>query len=279
MTEIISNFFGRPRNDAPDAPVTTHGVVVTDVIENPPADHESDAKEQVEGEASEEIAGELDDQETAQDEAEAVAEDAEESGEAEAADETEESDEVEAADDTDVSDEADESEESEESEEAGASDETDVSEEAEASDEADVSDEADEADEAEASDETEESDEPTAVEADEAEETEEDDTEPARPAAGTRGTVTVDHGVVAKVVTLVAAKIDGVHSLAAEGISVDVDGDVATIKVELVIEFGHAVRALAEQVRTDVIEAVEQFLNFDVAAVDVHVSDIHLPNA
>jgi uncharacterized alkaline shock family protein YloU len=70
-----------------------------------------------------------------------------------------------------------------------------------------------------------------------------------------------------------------VHSLAADGISVEVDGDVATIKVSLVIEFGHAVKALAEQVRTDVIEAVEQFLNFDVAAVDVHISDIHLPTA
>jgi uncharacterized alkaline shock family protein YloU len=140
--------------------------------------------------------------------------------------------------------------------------------------------------------ESEESDEPAAVEADEAAgETEEDEelvaeAEPvveavpvveSRPAANTRGTVTVDHGIVAKVVTIVAGKIDGVHSLDAEGLSVEVDGDVATIKVSLVIEFGHAVKSLAEQVRTDVIEAVEQFLGFDVAAVDVHVSDIHLP--
>ena len=87
----------------------------------------------------------------------------------------------------------------------------------------------------------------------------------------------VDDSVVAKVVTIVAAKIDGVHSLDTDGLSVDVDGDVATIKVSLVIEFGHAVKALAEPVRVDVIEAVEQFLVFDVAAVYVHVSDIHLP--
>lgn len=101
----------------------------------------------------------------------------------------------------------------------------------------------------------------------------------ARPAAGTRGSTTVGDGVVTKIVNLVARKAEGVHGLGDEGISVEVDGDVATIKVSLVVEFGHAVNPLAEQVRVTVIEAVEQFLGLDVAVVDVHVTDIHIPDA
>jgi uncharacterized alkaline shock family protein YloU len=98
-----------------------------------------------------------------------------------------------------------------------------------------------------------------------------------RPAAGTRGTITVGEGVAAKVVNVVAGKVDGVHSIDDGGISVEVDDGIATIKVSLVVEYGHAIKALAEQIRVDVIEAVEQLLGLDVAAVDVHVSDIHLP--
>jgi uncharacterized alkaline shock family protein YloU len=78
---------------------------------------------------------------------------------------------------------------------------------------------------------------------------------------------------------MVTRKTEGVHGLDDEGISVEVDGDIATIKVSLVVEFGHAVKALAEQIRINVIEAVEQFLSLDVAVVDVHVTDIHLPDA
>jgi uncharacterized alkaline shock family protein YloU len=140
--------------------------------------------------------------------------------------------------------------------------------------------------------------EPVAVEADEAPvdaepvavETDADDvdqTEPVvvpvtaetRAAADTRGSVTVGDGVVAKVVNIVVGKIDGVHSLDDDGISIEVADDIATIKVSLAVEYGHPIKALAEQIRVGVIEAVEEFLGLDVAAVDVHVSDIHPPTA
>ncbi|MFC4855866.1 Asp23/Gls24 family envelope stress response protein [Actinophytocola glycyrrhizae] len=101
----------------------------------------------------------------------------------------------------------------------------------------------------------------------------------ARPAARTRGNTTVADGVVSEVVNMVAREVDGVYRLDDEDISVTVDSDIATIRVALTVEHGHAVRTLAEQVRIDVIDAVEQFLGLDVAAVDVHVSDIHSPEA
>lgn len=101
----------------------------------------------------------------------------------------------------------------------------------------------------------------------------------ARSPAGVRGNTTVGDGVVSKVVNMVARKADGVHRLDDEDSSVTVEADVATIRIALVVEYGHAVRALAEQVRIDVVDAVEQVLGLDVAAVDVHVGDIHHPEA
>lgn len=100
-----------------------------------------------------------------------------------------------------------------------------------------------------------------------------------RPAAGMRGSTTIGDGVVAKIVTMVAGRTDGVHSIDDEGISVEADDDIATIRISLVVEYGHPIMALAARVRTDVIEAVEQFFSLDVAAVDIHVSDIHQPAA
>jgi uncharacterized alkaline shock family protein YloU len=100
-----------------------------------------------------------------------------------------------------------------------------------------------------------------------------------RPAAGTRGSTTVADGVVTKIVTLVARKAEGVHELDEAGTSVDVDGEVATIAVTLVVVYGHPVKKLAEQLRIDVVEAVEDYLGLDVALVDVHIADIHVPDA
>ncbi|WP_410620983.1 Asp23/Gls24 family envelope stress response protein [Amycolatopsis sp. cmx-8-4] len=101
----------------------------------------------------------------------------------------------------------------------------------------------------------------------------------ARPAAGTRGATTIGDDVVVTIVYRVARKAEGVHELTSDDVEVAVDGDVATITISVVIDFGHAVKALAEKIRTDVIDAVEQFLGLDVEGVDVHIADIHFPDA
>jgi uncharacterized alkaline shock family protein YloU len=98
----------------------------------------------------------------------------------------------------------------------------------------------------------------------------------ARPEAGTRGNTTVSDAVVTKVVTMVAAEVDGVHRLDDEDSEVVVDGRVAMIRISLVVEYGQAVTALAKHIRTDVIDAVEEGLGLDVASVDIHVGDIHV---
>ncbi|MFI6025947.1 Asp23/Gls24 family envelope stress response protein [Amycolatopsis magusensis] len=163
-------------------------------------------------------------------------------------------------------------------------DEIDDTDTAETEAETDAAEDVDTDEQVEDEDEAEEADEATAPEdiTAEAESATEEEEEivaaPVRPAAAVRGNTSVDDGVVTKVVTMVARKAEGVHELG-EGISVGIEDDVALIDIPLVIEFGHAVKALAERLRTDVIEAVEQFLGLEVEAVDVRVTDIHLPDA
>ncbi|MDQ7804477.1 Asp23/Gls24 family envelope stress response protein [Amycolatopsis sp. A133] len=101
----------------------------------------------------------------------------------------------------------------------------------------------------------------------------------ARPAAGSRGSTTIADGVVGKIVVRIAAQTEGVHSVAEDGITVELADEVAWITIPVVIGFGHPVKALGEQIRTAVIEAVEQYLGLDVEVVDVHVTDIHFPEA
>ncbi|MEU0529901.1 Asp23/Gls24 family envelope stress response protein [Amycolatopsis tolypomycina] len=101
----------------------------------------------------------------------------------------------------------------------------------------------------------------------------------ARPAAGSRGSTTIADGVVGKIVLRIAGRTEGVHSVAEDGVKVELADDVAWVTIPVVIEFGHAVKALGEQLRVAVIDAVEQYLGLDVEVVDVHVTDIHFPEA
>lgn len=277
MSDVINSIFGRSKNETPQS-----GGYVTDSTAAQPDTLQSGAADvAVADETPDTEANEVDQTETVEptDSAtESVAADEDELGEASTGA-------VPAVDD--VVDSADE--ESADSDQAEDDLEDDVEESDEAAADGDVAEVADEdggiAEDAEAVA-VESVDAPAAVVA----ESDEDDIEQAesavepvtaetRPAAGTRGDTSVGDGVVAKVVTMVALKAEGVYGFDDKGTSVELDGDIATIKVSLVVEFGHVVKTVAKQTRIAVIEAVEQFLSLDVAGVDVHVTDIHLPDA
>jgi uncharacterized alkaline shock family protein YloU len=174
---------------------------------------------------------------------------------------------------TDVAEDSDSAEETEE--DSAESDEAVVDEVADEESDEDADDTAD----AETSDEAVAEETEAAEEVPVAAETEVAEEAGTRPAAGARGSTTVADGVVSKIVIRVARKAEGVYELDEAGTSVEVDGEVATIAVTLVVEFGRAVKALAEQIRVQVVEAVEQYLGLEVASVDVHVADIHFPDA
>jgi uncharacterized alkaline shock family protein YloU len=114
-----------------------------------------------------------------------------------------------------------------------------------------------------------------------------------------RGTTIIANEVVEKIAGIAAREVPGVHDLGGDvsrvfsavkeriglghkdndqGISVRLDGGKAAVKVTLVIEYGFVVYSVTEQVRANVIGAVEKLLNLEVTAVDIVVDDVHVPD-
>lgn len=273
MSDVINSIFGRPKNEN-----TGSGGYAYGTVEPAPEVAEAPAESA-----------------PTADEAGILVEETESAPEAEAAAETAED---EAADSDQAEDDAeDESDEDKSGEDAAEADET-SDEDVTGTDEEAVAEDTDtDAAETEPVTETEPAEaepvsetEPVAetVEAEPVAETEpvvaeavtaEADAPAARPAAGSRGSTTIADGVVGKIVVRIAAQTEGVHSVAEDGITVELADDVAWVTIPVVVEFGHAVKALGEQIRVAVIDAVEQYLGLDVEVVDVHVTDIHFPEA
>ncbi|GHG07480.1 MULTISPECIES: Asp23/Gls24 family envelope stress response protein [Amycolatopsis] len=258
MSDVINSIFGRPQNETAGSGGYSYGSVEPEpateaaaVVEETDSAPEADTATETTGESTEDTA-EAGADVTGTDE-EAVAEDAEEDD----TDETEDA--AEAADDEPVAEAVD----------TEAADEEPIAETAPAAETV----EAEPVAEAVEAEPVAEPAAPIAVTEPEA------DAPATRPAPGSRGSTTVADGVVGKIVTRIAAQTEGVHSVAGDGITVELADEVAWVTIPVVVEFGHAVKALGEQIRVAVIDAVEQYLGLGVEVVDVHVTDIHFPEA
>nr|WP_221207652.1 Asp23/Gls24 family envelope stress response protein [Streptosporangium becharense] len=112
-----------------------------------------------------------------------------------------------------------------------------------------------------------------------------------------RGTTTIESGVVAKIVGLAAREVSGVFDMGAgtaralgavrgmvgaersitQGVSVEVGERQAAVDLELVVEYGMAIPDLAGAVRRNVITAIERMCGLEVTEVNIKVSDVHMP--
>ncbi len=112
-----------------------------------------------------------------------------------------------------------------------------------------------------------------------------------------KGTTTIDSGVVSKIAGLAAREIPGVHNMgtgtaralgavrgmvgadksATQGVSVEVGERQAAADLEVVVDYGIAIPDLAAAVRRNVITAVERMTGLEVTEVNIKVSDVHMP--
>ncbi|MER5730823.1 Asp23/Gls24 family envelope stress response protein [Streptomyces sp. NPDC002138] len=117
-----------------------------------------------------------------------------------------------------------------------------------------------------------------------------------------RGRTSIADGVVEKIAGLAAREVVGVHAMGSgsglsrtfgavrdrvpggakasvsRGVKAEV-GEVQTaLDVEIVVDYGVSIRAVARAVRENVISAVERMTGLEVVEVNVAVSDVKLPD-
>ncbi|AXE25850.1 Asp23/Gls24 family envelope stress response protein [Streptomyces globosus] len=117
-----------------------------------------------------------------------------------------------------------------------------------------------------------------------------------------RGRTSIADGVVEKIAGMAAREVDGVHAMGSgsgmsrtigavrervpggskqsvtRGVKAEV-GEVQTaLDLEIVVEYGVAIRDVAGAVRENVIASVERMTGLEVVEVNIAVSDVKLPD-
>jgi uncharacterized alkaline shock family protein YloU len=111
------------------------------------------------------------------------------------------------------------------------------------------------------------------------------------------GTTTIANSVVAKIASLAAQEISGVHAMGnslsrtfgtlrakvpgapeaeSQGVSVEVGEREAAIDIDIVVDYGHSIVEVAEAIRENVIERIESMTGLEVVEVNVSVDDLYL---
>ena len=111
------------------------------------------------------------------------------------------------------------------------------------------------------------------------------------------GKTVINDGVVAKVAGLAARDVAGVHALGggaaralgairdamkntdvSQGVSVEVGETQVAVDVTIVADYPVQLQQVANDIRTNVIRAIEDLVGLEVTEVNVTIIDIHLPS-
>ncbi|AIG63645.1 stress protein, Gls24 family [Corynebacterium atypicum] len=112
------------------------------------------------------------------------------------------------------------------------------------------------------------------------------------------GQTVIEDVVVGKIAGVAAREVSGVHALGGggartvgaireafgasenvqQGVSVEVGETQAAVDLSIVAEYGVAIHELAEAIRRNIIRAIERMTGLEVTEVNVHVTDVHLPD-
>jgi uncharacterized alkaline shock family protein YloU len=98
------------------------------------------------------------------------------------------------------------------------------------------------------------------------------------------GKITVAPGVLENIVRLTTLAVPGVARLGTptgvqrlirqNGISIEITGNSACVKIHVVIEPNHNMITIGHQIQAEVTRAIEDMVGMDVKAVDVFIEDV-----
>ena len=115
------------------------------------------------------------------------------------------------------------------------------------------------------------------------------------------GDTTIEDTVVAKIAGIATREVSGVYAMGnaagraisgitarvtgrgqqnnvTSGVSVDKGEYQTAVDVSVVVAYGSSIVEVSQQIRDNVIQAVEYATGLEVVSVDVNVSDVHLPD-
>lgn len=81
-----------------------------------------------------------------------------------------------------------------------------------------------------------------------------------------------------RAVNALAQRIPGSQTNVTGGVSVEKGETQTAIEIAIVLDYGESVVQVSEQIRENVIQAVEYGTGLEVVAVNINVTDVHLPD-
>lgn len=106
-----------------------------------------------------------------------------------------------------------------------------------------------------------------------------------------KGTVNISEEVLAAVVVGAVREVEGVSGMmtpmgggvntanarkSAKGVKIDMTGDALRVDIYLIVEYGHPIPEVAENVQNAVFSSIEAMTGCPVEAVNVHVGGVSL---
>ena len=85
-------------------------------------------------------------------------------------------------------------------------------------------------------------------------------------------------GGAARTFGAIAGRIPGARASSGQGVSVEVGEKQAAVDLDLVVEYGVPIGPLAQAIRRNVVNAIEQMTGLEVVEVNININDLHLPD-
>ena len=85
-------------------------------------------------------------------------------------------------------------------------------------------------------------------------------------------------GTAARTFGAITERIPGGRASTGRGVTVEVGEKQAAIDLDIVVEYGVPIAQLAQSIRRNVIDAVEQMTSLEVVEVNININDLHLPD-